>query len=92
METLSLYDKGYIINYLEGDQSLQRTPLIYYISVYDEHYTISEGDTLYTIAFKKYGNSALWYLIPEANASIEDIFDLTVGDTIVIPNLAILKS
>lgn len=93
MEIVSLYDRGYVINYKEGDQSFHRTPLLYFPSVYDKWHTIREDETLYDISRNYLGSSRLWYLIADANPEvIIDIFDLTVGDVIVIPNISIIKS
>ncbi len=49
-------------------------------------HTISSGDTLYSIARKYYGDSAMWVKIHDANEDdIEDKRLLEVGQTLVIP-------
>jgi nucleoid-associated protein YgaU len=49
-------------------------------------HTISSGDTLYSIARKYYGDSAMWVKIHDANEdNIEDKRLLEVGQTLVIP-------
>jgi nucleoid-associated protein YgaU len=49
-------------------------------------HTISPGDTLYSIARKYYGDSAMWIKIHDANEdNIEDKRLLEVGQTLVIP-------
>jgi len=49
-------------------------------------HTISSGDTLYSIARKYYGDSAMWVKIYDANEdNIEDKRLLEVGQTLVIP-------
>ena len=82
----ALYDRGYQVNYSEGDRSLNRDFVLYKISVSDRFHVILEGDTLYSIARTYYGFSSLWFLIADANDDVDDIFQLTVGSSIVIPN------
>ena len=49
-------------------------------------HTISPGDTLYSLARKYYGDSAMWVKIHDANEDdIEDKRLLEVGQTLVIP-------
>jgi len=90
MQILGLYDRGYIINFVEGDQALYRTPILYYPSVNDVFHSVTEDDTLYRIAFKYYRSSYLWYLIADANPEVEDIFELEVGTTLVIPDITVM--
>lgn len=84
-----LYDNGFIINYKEGDQGLYRNFLGLRGSVNDIYHTIKEGETLYSIALKRYGDSSLWYIIADVNDIIEDIFDLPVNQVIVIPSVTL---
>jgi len=46
---------------------------------------VQAGDTLQGIAQSAYGDSALWYLVAEANGLSSDA-DLRVGQTLTIPN------
>ena len=93
MKDQYLYDKGYIVNYNEGDSSLHRTPLGYLVSVNDIFHTIRDGESLLSISRKYYNTQKLWYVIADVNMGlIEDIFQLPVGTDIVIPNLDILES
>jgi LysM repeat protein len=48
-------------------------------------YPVSAGDTLQGIAKAAYGDSALWYLIADANG-LRSTADLWVGQTLTIPN------
>lgn len=81
-----LYQKGYIIYYPEGDSALYRDFPIYKGSVNDVYHTIGEGETLHSIARIYYRTSYSWFIIADANPDIiDDIFDLTVGETILIP-------
>jgi len=93
MITEGLYDRGYLIEFEEGDISLQRTFLYYPKSVYDKYHVVTEGDTLLTIAQKYYNNQASWFVIADVNSElIDDIFELVVGTSLVIPDLNILFS
>jgi len=81
-----LYDKGYIINYPLGDQSLQRDMLVYKEDIDDMSYTIKDGDNLTKIAYQFYKDPLKWFVIADVN-NISNPFDLTIGRAIVIPNL-----
>ena len=87
-----LYDRGFFVNYDEGDEALYRTPVFYVPGIADEYHTITEDETLLSIAVKRYDTDSLWYLIADANESIDDIFILPEGETIVIPNLDVIAS
>lgn len=82
---IGLYDQGYIIHFNEGDEALYRDFIGYTPSINDRFHTIAEDETLLSIARRYYGYSSFWFIIADAN-NIEDVFDLTVGDTICIPN------
>jgi nucleoid-associated protein YgaU len=83
----SLYEKGYIVSYQEGDVSLQRTPINFLGSVDEKYHVVSEGDTLLSIAQSRYDDQFLWYIIADANPiQVPDIFDLVVGTILLIPN------
>lgn len=51
----------------------------------DRVWTVTEGDTLGWIAYKEYGDTAMWRLIAEAN-HLETVRHLPPGLTLVIPN------
>lgn len=91
MRAERLYDRGFLVHYNNGESSLHRTPLNYISSIADDYHTITEDETLLQIAEDKYGSQHLWYVLSDIN-DIEDIFDLTPGDIIIIPNLDILDS
>ena len=88
----NLYDRGYIVSYEEGDQSLHRGLIQYMASVDDIYHTIGTNDTLHIIARKYYKSSALWFIIADVNAEIEDIFNLPIGSSILVPNISIIQS
>lgn len=91
MRNENLYDRGFLVHYTDGTSSFHRTPINYISSVADEYHTITEGETLMEIAQAKLGSQHLWYLLADIN-DIEDTFNLTLGDVIVIPSLDILDS
>lgn len=76
----------------DGSKGLYRKPLEYLISNNDEVHTVREGETLLTIAFDKYGDDRLWYVLADINPHIEDIFELKEGLKILIPNYDIINS
>jgi nucleoid-associated protein YgaU len=85
--TDNLYYNGVIVEYKEGDKSLERfiTPLVF--DLYDKNYTIKQGDTLPKLADYFYDSSRLWWVIADNNQDIiTNIFELEVGKQIIIPN------
>ena len=90
--TEGLYDRGYLVDYGDGEIIVHRTPILYQQSVYDMYHVITYEDTLYSIARKYYGSSSLWFMIADVNNDIEDIFDLPFGDTILIPSVSLIQS
>ena len=87
----TLYEIGYLVNYNQGDTSLQRTFLPLFGGVEDKYHTVKDGDTLENIAQDYYGDQLLWYLIADANPDvITDIFQLTINTTLLIPDLDIV--
>lgn len=81
-----LYTGGFIINYKEGDRSLQRTKILHTEDLKDSLHVVVEGDTLQNIAFRYYGDSKLWYLIADVNDEIINPFVLKPGQNLLIPN------
>ena len=93
MRNESLYERGFLVHYDDGTNSLHRTPLNYLASINDVYHTISEGESLLDIAQFRYGDPFLWYVIADTNPDIiEDIFILPVGSIIVIPDLDLLDA
>lgn len=82
-----LYDRGYLVYFYEGDEAIYRDKLNYSTSVEDIYHVINYGETLYDISRERYGTSYYWYLLADVNDNIEDIFDLPIGEIIIIPSL-----
>lgn len=91
-QTEGLYDRGYLVDYGDGEIILHRTPIFYQQSVNDVYHVITYEDTLCSIAQKYYGSSFLWFMIADVNNDIEDIFDLPFGNTILIPSVSLIQS
>jgi len=87
-----LYDRGYLVDFGSGELTLFRNNIFYKQSVSDIYHTISYSDTLHFIARKYYGYSSLWFMIADVNDNIEDIFDLPVGEIILIPSIPLIQS
>jgi nucleoid-associated protein YgaU len=86
-----LYDRGYLIEFKEGDKAFYRTHINYRGSQGDKYHVVADNETLHSIAQRYYGSQYPWFLIADANSSlISDIFELTVGDTLLIPDLNII--
>lgn len=81
-----LYTDGYIINYQEGDRSLQRRPIIHREDLEDKSYIVKQDDTLTSISYKFYGEPLYWYIIADVN-NIDNPFILTIGKSLIIPNI-----
>ena len=81
-----LYTDGYIINYKEGDTSLQRDKIIHREDLEDKSYIVEQDDTLTSISYNFYGEPLYWFLIADIN-DIDNPFILEVGKSIIIPNI-----
>lgn len=85
---IGLYDFGYLVKFSESELALYRNPIKYTQTIHDRFHVIRDGETLYDIAREYFGKSGLWYSIADVNPdTIVDIFDLPVGETILIPKL-----
>lgn len=85
--TDNLYYDSIIVDYEEGDRSLERFPLVQDYDLYDKTYTIKQGDTLLQLADYFYNTSRAWWLIADNNQDvITNIFELEIGKQIIIPN------
>jgi nucleoid-associated protein YgaU len=88
-----LYDRGYLVEFKEGDVAFYRTILYYGGSIYDKYHVVKEGETLLSIAQDRYGSQFPWFIIADVNAPlITDIFELVVGTSLLIPDLNTLYS
>lgn len=80
------YSDSYIINYPEGDQSLERVRILHREDIEDRVHTIIDEDTLTSISTRFYGSPNHWYIIADVN-NIENPLELIVGQTLIIPNI-----
>ena len=87
-----LYDRGYLVDFGNQEITLYRNPINYRISVTDIYHAITYEDDLLSIARKYYGYSSLWFMVADVNDIVEDIFDLPVGETILIPSIPLIQS
>lgn len=81
-----LYSNGILINYQEGDSSLQRRQIVHKEDLEDRSYVIRQGDTLTSISYNFYGEPLYWYIIADVN-NIENPFILEIGKSLIIPNI-----
>lgn len=85
------YAKGVIIKYKDDTLALFRGKLIYVESPQDKYHIISDNERLDTIAYLYYQNSKLWWVLADTNKIFDPLL-LTVGQTILIPNIPSLKA
>jgi nucleoid-associated protein YgaU len=86
MSSKNLYSDGFILDYGDGDISLERTPKTYAPVSTDKVHTVVDGETLMALASYFYGDELQWWKIAEANDLDEEIFDLPLGTILIIPN------
>lgn len=91
LENSNPYAGGYIANFGNSDRLLLRNDITYPGSSLDELYTVKQGDRIDLIAGRKYKNSRWYFAILLVN-KIFDPFELTVGQTILIPDLEVIKT
>lgn len=77
---------GYVVNYKEGDTSLERVPIVYTPSINDKLHPVTNWDNLSDLSFDNYGTSKLWWVIADVN-QIFDPFNLTPNTNIIIPDI-----
>ena len=85
-QTNDAYSDSVIVNYLEGDQSLERSSIVYQEDLNDKLHIVKEDELITAIAFRYYGKPSLWYIIADANNIINPLI-LDVGQQLVIPNI-----
>jgi len=85
-----LYDRGYMVDFGDGELVVYRTPITYNRTITETFHTITYSDTLQSISRQYYGDSFAWFMIADVNDNIEDIFSLPIGEVIVIPKLKLI--
>lgn len=80
------YVNGFVYQFTNGDTRLLKDPLIYQPSSGDKYHTITEDETLSSLAYEYYGDSKYYHIIAEVN-NITFPLDLTIGTVIIIPDL-----
>jgi len=86
MSTRTMYDRSFIVNYKEGDSSLEILPDNYIPTEGDKTHKVVEGDTLVRIAEDFYGTPEPWFLIMQANNIIQP-WALVPGQVLIIPTI-----
>lgn len=81
-----LYENAFIINYEEGDRSLQRRSIVHQEDIGDQYHVVRLTDTITSISYKYYSKPLYWYLIADVNEIVNPL-DLELGQTLIIPNL-----
>ena len=81
----SPYNQAYVLNYGDGDYSLEAVQTSVPSSSDDIQHTVKDGETLQNIAYRYYGDSGKRYLIAEANGILNPFKELESGTLIKIP-------
>lgn len=72
--------------YKRGEATVFERRELYTFSSSSVRHTVSSTDTLDTLAYQYYGDTQLWWVILEANPSYAHVFDINVGDVLIIPS------
>lgn len=86
MNTTDLYKNGYVIDYQEGDSSLERRVIEHREDIGDRYHILKQGENLTYLAHKYYGKPLYWYLIADVNEILNPL-DIEIGTNLIIPNL-----
>lgn len=83
----SPYTDSVLIQYSDGNQTLERIPFVYTVDGTEKIHTVLSGETLQSMAHKYLGDSGLWYKISDANNLIDPFTEVVQGKQLIIPNL-----
>lgn len=86
MSNVSPYSQSYAISYDDGDITLERNVFPYQPSKSDRIHTVMDGETIFSIASKYYGDSGYWGLICDVNFIYNPADEVIPGLEIIIPN------
>lgn len=79
------YKRAVVIEYPEGDASLEKVDDIIYKTDRDVVHTVMDGETLQNIANRYYGDSGKWYIIANVNNIYNALEAPLPGTEIIIP-------
>ena len=82
----SAYNQAFGLDYKDGDFSLERVPYIHIASDLDTVHTVLDGETIYSIAYRYYSDSGLWYKITDTNSIYDPIRQIVPGLQLIIPH------
>lgn len=85
------YSNGTVITFDDGTGVLDRDKLNYVPSASDKLHTVTDYDTLSSIANDRYGNSKYWWIIFDIN-KLDNPFELPIGKSLIIADLLRLKA
>lgn len=86
MDNNNPYTDAFGVKYPEGDISLERVPYTHISSPLDHQHTVLSGETIFSIAFKYYGDSGLWGRIADLNSIYDVCTEVTPGTILTIPH------
>ena len=82
---------GFITNFANGDQSLDRFTLKPRQEIVDRVHTIVDNETLLDISFEYYKTCRYWWVLQDVN-KLECGLILETGKTLIVPDIALIKS
>ena len=87
----SPFNIGYIVQYQEGDLSLEKHQPTVVLSDHDDIRILKADETLHSIAYEVYGDSGKWYILAEVNNIMNPFVELKEGMKIRIPTYGIIE-
>jgi hypothetical protein len=83
----TLYSDGILNKFTDGSSQLTRARVRILPKLNDAWHRLNEGESIFELANRYYGNQAIWWLIADANLIVKpfDILEL-VGRYLLIPN------
>ena len=80
------YQDGYILQYKNGESSLETDIPGTFISPEDKTHIVKDGENLHSIAYQYYRDSGKWYIIASANHIFNPFREIVSGTKLIIPN------
>lgn len=85
------YSTGFLVKLADDERALYRNKIKHTPSPKDIYHMVTYSDRLDTLAFQYYRNSKYWWIIADVN-DVLNPFELTVGQTLIIPDLDLIKA
>lgn len=85
----NMYVTGFVIPLADNQFLLKRDKIQYDpTSTNDKTHRVKDAENIWDIAYRRYGNSKLWYIIADANPiACFNPFEMDTGVELIIPDL-----